>query len=104
MRREPASRAVSRVSVTNRQRWYSALTPGFAGWRPSGRRACDHAIVNGDAHTQKRPLSIAITGSIGAGKSTALAAFARHGAAWISSDAIVHTLLATDERHFAEAR
>jgi dephospho-CoA kinase len=44
-----------------------------------------------------RPISVAITGGIGAGKSTALRAFARHGAATVSSDEIVHHLLATDE-------
>jgi dephospho-CoA kinase len=40
----------------------------------------------------RRPLAVAITGGIGAGKSEALAAFARHGAATISSDAVVHEL------------
>lgn len=44
-----------------------------------------------------RPLAVAITGGIGAGKSEALAAFARHGAAVVSSDEIVHQLLAEDE-------
>jgi dephospho-CoA kinase len=44
-----------------------------------------------------RPVSVAITGGIGAGKSEALQAFARHGAATISSDAIVHRLLREDE-------
>lgn len=39
-----------------------------------------------------KPLAVAITGGIGAGKSEALAAFARHGAATISSDAVVHEL------------
>jgi dephospho-CoA kinase len=39
---------------------------------------------------------LAITGGIGAGKSTALEAFARHGAATISSDEIVHRLLRSD--------
>lgn len=39
---------------------------------------------------------MAITGGIGAGKSEALRAFARHGAAVISSDEIVHDLLSTD--------
>jgi dephospho-CoA kinase len=39
---------------------------------------------------------VAITGGIGAGKSEALRAFARHGAAIISSDEIVHELLRTD--------
>jgi dephospho-CoA kinase len=43
-----------------------------------------------------RPLAVAITGGIGAGKSTALASFRRHGAATVSSDEIVHHLLATD--------
>lgn len=44
-----------------------------------------------------RPLSVAITGGIGAGKSEALRAFARHGAAVVSSDEIVHGLLQEDE-------
>ncbi len=44
-----------------------------------------------------RPLAVAITGGIGAGKSEALAAFARHGAAVVSSDEIVHHLLADDD-------
>jgi dephospho-CoA kinase len=43
-----------------------------------------------------RPLAVAITGGIGAGKSTVLEAFRRHGAATVSSDEIVHHLLATD--------
>jgi len=45
----------------------------------------------------QRPVAVAITGGIGAGKSEALAAFARHCAAVISSDDIVHRLLAEDE-------
>lgn len=44
-----------------------------------------------------RPLAVAITGGIGAGKSETLAAFARHGAEVISSDEIVHRLLDADE-------
>jgi dephospho-CoA kinase len=44
----------------------------------------------------RRPVSVAITGGIGAGKSEALKAFARHGAAVVSSDEIVHHLLGTD--------
>jgi len=43
-----------------------------------------------------RPVAVAITGGIGAGKSTALRAFAQHGAAVISSDEIVHQLLRDD--------
>jgi len=42
-------------------------------------------------------LSVAITGGIGAGKSTALGAFRAHGAATVSSDEIVHHLLAADD-------
>ncbi len=44
-----------------------------------------------------RPVAVAITGGIGAGKSEALKAFARHGAATVSSDEIVHELLGHDE-------
>jgi dephospho-CoA kinase len=44
-----------------------------------------------------RPVSVAITGGIGAGKSEALKAFAEHGAAVVSSDEIVHRLLQEDE-------
>jgi dephospho-CoA kinase len=43
-----------------------------------------------------RPIAVAITGGIGAGKSSALAAFRRHGAATVSSDEIVHHLLRSD--------
>ena len=43
-----------------------------------------------------RPRAVAVTGGIGAGKSEALAAFARHGAAVVSSDQIVHRLLRED--------
>ena len=43
-----------------------------------------------------RPLAVAVTGGIGAGKSEALAAFRRHGAATVSSDEIVHRLLQED--------
>jgi dephospho-CoA kinase len=43
-----------------------------------------------------RPVSVAITGGIGAGKSEALKAFAHHGAAVVSSDEIVHRLLQED--------
>jgi dephospho-CoA kinase len=42
-------------------------------------------------------VAVAVTGGIGAGKSEALRAFERHGAAVISSDEIVHELLRTDE-------
>lgn len=44
-----------------------------------------------------RPVAVAITGGIGSGKSEALRAFARHGAAVVSSDEIVHHLLRRDD-------
>jgi dephospho-CoA kinase len=44
-----------------------------------------------------RPVAVAITGGIGAGKSEALRAFRRTGAATVSSDEIVHELLRRDE-------
>jgi dephospho-CoA kinase len=46
--------------------------------------------------TTKRPRRVAITGGIGAGKSEALEAFRRHGAAVLSSDDVVHELYAGD--------
>jgi dephospho-CoA kinase len=42
-------------------------------------------------------VALAVTGGIGAGKSEALRAFERQGAAVISSDEIVHELLRSDE-------
>ena len=44
-----------------------------------------------------RPISVAITGGIGAGKSEALYAFQKAGAATVSSDEIVHNLLGKPE-------
>jgi dephospho-CoA kinase len=44
-----------------------------------------------------RPVAVAITGGIGAGKSEALRAFARHGAATVSSDEFVHHLLRRED-------
>lgn len=52
----------------------------------------------------RRPLAVAITGGIAAGKSETLAAFARHGAATLSTDDVVHDLLAHDEDVRAEVR
>jgi dephospho-CoA kinase len=52
----------------------------------------------------RRPLAVAITGGIAAGKSEALAAFSRHGAATLSADAVVHDLLAGDPNARAAIR
>jgi dephospho-CoA kinase len=49
-------------------------------------------------------VTVALTGGIGAGKSTALESFARHGAATMSSDEIVHRLYAEDEEVRAALR
>jgi dephospho-CoA kinase len=49
-----------------------------------------------------RPVAVAITGGIGAGKSEALYAFQKAGAATVSSDEIVHHLLRTDPEVKAE--
>ena len=43
------------------------------------------------------PLKIGLTGGIAAGKSEALSAFGRLGAATLSSDAVVHELLESEE-------
>jgi dephospho-CoA kinase len=51
-----------------------------------------------------RPVAVAITGGIGAGKSAALEAFARNGAATVSSDEIVHHLLRRPEVRAAVVR
>jgi dephospho-CoA kinase len=47
---------------------------------------------------KSRPVVLAVTGGIGAGKSAALRAFECHGAAVLSSDEIVHRLIATDPK------
>jgi dephospho-CoA kinase len=44
-----------------------------------------------------RPLAVAVTGGIGAGKSEALRAFARRGVPTLSADEVVHRLIAEDE-------
>ena len=48
------------------------------------------------APDQDRIPVLGLTGAIAAGKSEALAAFARHGAQVLSTDAVVHELLATE--------
>ena len=68
--------------------------------RPSSRPSLvedDAAPAVDSRRGVSRPVAVAITGGIGAGKSEALAAFARHGAATVSSDEIVHELLRRDD-------
>jgi dephospho-CoA kinase len=62
--------------------------PGGAGVRSSGR---------GDTGRPAAPPFVGLTGGIGAGKSEALAALARLGAATLSTDAVVHELYETAE-------
>jgi len=45
----------------------------------------------------RRPLAVAVTGGIGAGKTETLEAFARHGVPTLSADDVVHRLLRDDE-------
>jgi len=52
--------------------------------------------VPGEPASARVPF-VGLTGGIGAGKSEALAALERLGAATLSTDAVVHELLATDE-------
>jgi dephospho-CoA kinase len=53
-------------------------------------------VVAGDSARTAIPF-VGLTGGIGAGKSEALAALERLGAATLSSDSVVHEILATDE-------
>ena len=52
----------------------------------------------------RRPLAVAITGGIAAGKTEALAAFERRGAAVSSADALVHRVYREDETLKTELR
>ena len=81
---------------------------GRRGRRGSSRRGSRHRRDRGDCRSRRstrsvqlrgvsRPVAVAITGGIGAGKSEALQAFARHGAATVSSDEIVHHLLRRED-------
>src|SRR6266496_208873 len=63
--------------------------------RPTKRRLTPNPFPT--STNAKRPLAVAITGGIGAGKTAALEAFARQGAATRSSDEIVHRLLRSDQ-------
>ncbi len=65
---------------------------------PSGTRSRKQRDLSSRTESASRkPLAVAVTGGIGAGKTEALAAFARHGAATISSDEVVHELYDEDQ-------
>ena len=76
----------SRTSRSRRRR--RRLRPPHSTKRPRSKRATNSS--------PRRPVAVPITGGIGAGKSEALKAFRRHGAATVSSDEIVHHLIRTD--------
>lgn len=64
--------------------------------RPSTPRRADAAPSGSDA-VQARVPFVGLTGGLGSGKSTALAALGELGAAILSSDAVVHELYAGEE-------
>ncbi|MER3410324.1 MAG: hypothetical protein C4306_09560, partial [Thermoleophilia bacterium] len=65
-------------------------SPRWRSWRPGPRPSRWRPTL------ATRPRRVAVTGGIGAGKSEALAAFRRQGAAVLSADEIVHRLYACD--------
>jgi dephospho-CoA kinase len=67
-------------------------------------RSLDSPTSRAATSPSQKPVAVAVTGGIGAGKSEALKAFARHGAAVISSDEIVHELLRSDPEVHAAVR
>ena len=62
----------------------------------SPSQSCPSSPRTTSTSRPSRPVSVAVTGGIGAGKSELLHAFERQGAAVVSSDDIVHTLLRQD--------
>lgn len=58
-----------------------------------GRRSRPTRPTSRTSASARRPVAVAVTGGIGAGKTELLHAFERHGAAVVSSDEIVHELL-----------
>jgi dephospho-CoA kinase len=68
------------------------------------RRSLKSPTSRAATSPSRKPVAVAVTGGIGAGKSEALKAFARHGAAVISSDEIVHELLRSDSEVQAAIR
>src|SRR3954451_9845977 len=83
--RLPRSRRPETTPSRRESRSRNAPTRPAKATRPRPKTA--------EPRPMERPLTIGLTGGVAAGKSEALAAFARLGAATISSDAIVHELL-----------
>src|SRR5688500_12512391 len=102
-RRRPRSRRRSRTPPTrespSRSRRASPRPPSPASPKRRSSPAAARGMEPGRPPAEpppSRPFAIAITGGIGAGKSEALRAFSRHGAATLSSDEIVHDLIRDD--------
>ena len=71
-------------------------SPTPAAARVPTRKRPDPGAVSSPPR-QRAPAFVGLTGAVASGKSEALAAFGRLGAATLSSDAVVHELLGTDE-------
>ena len=98
--REPAAEAKPEPRPRPRPSEPAAEAEPVAETSPSPRpRRADAEPEPADestTKTKKTPVRVALTGGIGAGKSEALEAFRRHGAAVLSSDQVVHDLYAED--------
>jgi dephospho-CoA kinase len=70
------------------QQLMTAAKPGPPPWPPS--------LTKRATRPSNRPLAVAVTGGIGAGKSEALRAFARRGVPTLSADEVVHRLIGDD--------
>src|SRR5829696_1018283 len=94
--RLPRSRCPQRRRCRRRTSSWTRASRPTAPRRRSRARATQRASLPRLPTSLARPIAVAITGGIGAGKSEALASFRRHGAATVSSDEIVHRLLRED--------
>jgi small subunit ribosomal protein S1 len=99
-RRRPPSRSrrsSSRARTRRRRRRTPRRRPSSrASRRPTAMPRRATSPTPPTPRKLSRPIAVAITGGIGAGKSEALYAFQKAGAATVSSDEIVHHLLRAD--------
>ena len=94
--RSPTTRRRARRSRPPTSRVAAADEPADARRAPSAEPAPSPQADAVWSHRARVPF-VGLTGGLGAGKSTALAALERLGAATLSTDAVVHELYATDE-------
>ena len=83
--KSPRSRPSRRSDDRRRRR-----RRGRSRRRSRARRRGESRLTNPSPDEDARRVKLALTGGIGAGKSEALEAFRRHGAAVLSSDHVVH--------------